>query len=122
MLIKSSVQHWIRGCALLCATLLSATAFAGIPEPGIVLRGKVFNSSDVQQLSGTLQWAFTPQGSDAPVVLTSRLGTFEGDGGFYSYQMIVPLETRVSGFPGNLNDYVTTASGSGRHPAGGRHV
>jgi hypothetical protein len=106
MLIKSSAQSLVRGFAFLCATLLSATAFAGIPEPGLVLRGKVFNSSAVQQFTGTLQLTFTPQGSGEAVVVTTLLRNLPGDDGPYSYQVIVPLETRVSGFPENNDSFV----------------
>jgi hypothetical protein len=101
MLSRTWVQNWSHRCLLLCVTLLSATTFAGIPEPGLVLRGKVFNTSDAQQFKGTLQWTFTPQGGGDPVTVTATLQELSGDGGPYSYQVMVPLETRVSDFPDN---------------------
>jgi len=84
--------------AFSCAGLLGPPAVAGIPEPGVVLYGRVIGEDDALVTTGELSWTYTPSGG-APVTFTTPLREIPGPGGPFAYQMVVPLETAVTGFP-----------------------
>lgn len=72
MICKTLTQRRMCGCTLVCTILLATTALAGIPEPGLVLRAKVFNSSEVQPFAGTLRLTFRPQGTGETITAAGR--------------------------------------------------
>lgn len=86
-------------CAAVCCAVLAPAAWAGIPQPGLLLYGKVFD--DTQQLitEGRLSWTFTPTDGGPPVVAATELLPLEGPDGIYSYRMLVPFEAAAPGFP-----------------------
>ncbi len=87
------------GCALLGAALIAASAYGGIPKPGLILYGKVTDGNGNLLTQGELVWTFTPSGGGAPVTLTTALRELTGMGEVYSYRAVVPFETPVDGFP-----------------------
>jgi hypothetical protein len=93
-------QKTLRTCvfvSLILLALLTPAAFAGIPEPGIVLYGKVRNNTGTLVTSGVLTWTFQAGGD--PVSVTAELGMIPGPGGPFSYAVTIPCETAVTGFP-----------------------
>lgn len=67
----------------------------GIPEPGLVLYGQVWNTEGGQNIrltTGTLVWTFQPASAGAPVVLTASLTNLLDQ---FSYMLIVPVESQV---------------------------
>ena len=80
--------------ALVCAMLYGATAYGGIPEPGVILFGRVMDEDGILVTEGELVWAYTDaQGVEALRISTS-LESIEGAGGPYSYRILIPLELR----------------------------
>ena len=99
--------------------LLAPAAFAGIPEPGIILYGQVRDDSNALITSGTLTWTYAPVGGDESVTVSTELSEIEAPGGPFSYKVMIPLETEVPGHPISANtlplsdtpaEYTRTAS------------
>jgi len=80
----------------MCTAFYSAS-YAGIPEPGIVLYGKVYDEDGSLLTSGELEWTFIPTGGGTPITVTTRLAQIEADGGPYSYRVTIPLEQEIPG-------------------------
>lgn len=81
----------------LCALAMTATAFGGIPEPGLILYGQVRDDAGTLITTGEVTISFEPVSGGATVSVTATLSPFEGLGGSYSYRLLVPLETPVDG-------------------------
>lgn len=86
-------------CLLAGLALLGADARAGIPQPGLLLYGKVIDQDGVQITQGEVIWTFTPADGGAAVTVTTPLREIIGPGGPYSYRAIVPFEVSVPGYP-----------------------
>lgn len=85
--------------ALVCAMLIGATAHGGIPEPGVILFGRVMDEEGTLVTEGEVVWTYTDaQGVEALTISTS-LELIEGAGGPYSYRILIPLEVAVTDFP-----------------------
>ncbi len=88
---------------MLCAVVLFAAAappaLAGIPQPGLLLYGKVYDDSKSLLTEGQLSWTFTPSDGGPPVTVVTDLRELEGPDGAYSYRVVVPMEAAVPGYP-----------------------
>jgi hypothetical protein len=92
----------LQGGLILMALLFPLLAFPGIPEPPMVLLGKLETPGGLQVTSGDLQFRFTPTGGGTAVSIDATVGSF---GSGYSFYAIIPLESAISGTvsPGVLN-------------------
>ena len=73
----------------------------GIPEPGLVFYGNVTDAAQVKYTSGTLSWSLAPtSGGDALLAVTELQA---GDPTGYSYCLILPCETLLSGMVASTN-------------------
>jgi hypothetical protein len=87
------------GWLMALMALAAAPAWAGIPQPGLVLYGRVVDEGGSLLTSGALTWTFTPAGGGAPLTISTDLRQIDGPGGPYSYRAIVPFESPVPAFP-----------------------
>lgn len=97
--------------------ILATTAFSalpgkaradGVPQPGIILYGKV--TKDAQQIfSGQVTWTYTPPSGD-PVVHTAFLRQISAGGDTYSYLARIPAEYQYGAF--TLSDNALPAGAS----------
>jgi hypothetical protein len=83
----------------ICVGLLSLIASAGIPEPGIILNGLVRVNNCTLSTGNELIWTFTPVAGGDAVTVRTKLTEVEGQGGLFSYKVLIPLEMNVPGFP-----------------------
>ena len=97
-------------------------AYGGIPEPGIVLYGKVYDSDGNLLTNGELKWTFIPTGGGNEVTVITHLTQIDVEGGPFSYRVTVPLESTVTGSNGsgdaisisdNPVEYIRTATLTG---------
>jgi len=86
---KKTLFRLIAG-TLVCFLYLIPAAHAGIPEPGIILYGKVNDDQGTLITGGNLVWTFTPSGGGDPVSITTPLSEIEGAGGPFSYSVLIP--------------------------------
>src|SRR5215468_6799983 len=92
---------------LLGPLLLAADAWRasgqGIPEPSLVMYGRVLNingNADLRLAYGTLSCTFLPSGGGNPVTASALLTNINNQ---FSYILRVPCETPVPGFPPTTN-------------------
>ncbi|MDQ1257846.1 MAG: hypothetical protein QG656_2453 [Candidatus Hydrogenedentes bacterium] len=78
--------------------LIGLTAHAGVQEPSMLLYGQVRDASGNQIFSGNLTWTFTSKDMQLPRVFSTTLGRFDGPGGPYSYSILIPFESSVTGY------------------------
>ncbi len=84
--------------AILLLALLPSSLPAGLPQPGMVIYGKITRAGETLT-DGMLEWTFTPA-DGPPVVLETRLEPVEEpDGTLLSYSLLVPFELLVPGYP-----------------------
>lgn len=88
-------RKWWAGMVLACTVLCGFTAHAGIPHPGIILYGKVFDENGAEVNAGELVFTYTPEAGGAGTTLSTTLRTIEGNGGPYAYRLIVPFEIGI---------------------------
>ena len=81
------------------AMLLCAGAWAGVPQPGIVLYGQVLGEDNALLTEGELTWTFTASPDGEPLTITTTLGAIDGPGGPFSYKTIVPFEASLAEVP-----------------------
>ncbi len=86
-----------RGAVVVGICLAACSAWAGIPEPNILLFGKVFDADVNLVAEGEVVW--TLSAGDSSVEITAPMSELEGTGGPYSYVIMIPLETEVPGHP-----------------------
>ena len=103
----------IGACSMLVASLFLVlvavrSSCAHIPEPGIIIYGKVYDNG-TQLTSGELTWTFTPAVGNSFVV-TTQLQQIEAEGGPYSYRLEVPLVSAVPGSPDRGDAIVLSGS------------
>ena len=84
---------------LVCICLAQPAAYAGIPEPGITLYGRVTDADGNVLSSGTLTWTYAPKGAGDVKTFTTELAPFSGPAGSFSYRARIPFESAVNGFP-----------------------
>ncbi|MCC6145179.1 MAG: hypothetical protein IT368_15335 [Candidatus Hydrogenedentes bacterium] len=97
--------------AVVCMLLAPQSAWAGLPERGIILYGQVLDEGGALLTSGELRWTYTPVGGGDPVTITADLRSIDGPGGPYSYKVLIPFERGIPGFPVEAGAIgVTTAS------------
>lgn len=90
----------IGGAIAAMAVLLPVSiARAGIPEPGLILYGQVFDGNGQQVTSGDLTVSYAPEAGGTPVTFLTELGRIAGPGGTISYQIMIPLERVLESFP-----------------------
>ncbi len=107
--------HGCRPSRLLWLLLLAGApcggSAQGIPEPDLVMYGRVLNISSNINLRlgyGTLTCAFLPLGGGTPITATTQLTNV---GNQFSYILRVPCETPVNGFAPSTNAIQLTAAG-----------
>ncbi len=84
--------------AVLLILLTPGVSPGGIPEPGIVLYGKVFDNG-VLVTSGELVWTFTPTAGGDTFEVSTQLDEIQAEGGPYSYRVQIPLASEPPGSP-----------------------
>ena len=94
---------------LLAFHVTFGVCLANIPEPGIILYGKVFDNGTLLT-SGELTWTFSPASGGDPVVVTTALMRIDAEGGPYSYRVELPLTSVASGSPDSSGTLVITDS------------
>ena len=105
---KYFIWEW-RGAVIILAFSLifcmvfGARAFAGLPEPGIVLYGKVFDETGALVTTGELEWTFSPVSGGNPVSVSTMLSQIDAEGGPYSYRVTIPLESELPGVTSSGN-------------------
>lgn len=92
--IHSNKKFRLQGGLILVALLLPMLAYPGIPEPPMVLLGKLETPGGLQVTSGALQFRFTPTGGGTTVAVDATVSSF---GSGYSFYAILPLESAISG-------------------------
>jgi hypothetical protein len=86
--------------ALVAVFAWAFPAFAGIPEPGILMYGQVLDDNGDLVTAGTLTWSFEADDAETPpVVIHTELDEISGVGGPYSYRVVVPFESAVEDSP-----------------------
>src|SRR5689334_23243899 len=99
--MKSTILTPIGLAALLGALSIvsaSVASGAGIPEPSLVLYGKVlnkFNGATTRLTQGQIIWTFKPLSGGAWVTVTNQLSNINDQ---FSYVLQVPCETEAVGF------------------------
>jgi len=83
--------------SLFLVLIAAGLSYAHIPEPGIIIYGKVYDNG-TQLTSGDITWTFTPTVGD-PFVVTAPLQEIDAEGGPYSYRVEIPLVSVVPGSP-----------------------
>lgn len=88
------------GALLLFAVLACAgsASASGIPEPSLILYGKVlnqFNGATTRLTHGDLKWTFKPLAGGAWVTVTNRLTNINDQ---FSFVLRVPCESEIAGF------------------------
>lgn len=96
---KSTVRTMAAAALAACLALGALSAHAGIPHPGFILYGKVYDESGAELHTGQLDWTYTPSAGGNAVTLSVTLTTIEGIGGPYAYKLLVPFEIGVAGEP-----------------------
>jgi len=87
------------GMVLLGLCLAAPWALAGIPEPGLIVAGQVWESGDTMLTGGELVFTFTPDGGGSPVTASTRLRSIDTPIGEFSFSLMIPAETAVPGYP-----------------------
>jgi len=87
-------------------------SYAGIPEPGMIIYGKVFDDSGVLVTSGELVWSFTPMAGGDIITIEAQLEEIDVEGGPFSYRVQVPFESAVSGSPVSGNCIPLSSAGA----------
>jgi hypothetical protein len=83
----------------------------GIPEPSLVMYGRVLNITSNANLRlgyGTLACTFQPLGGGSPVTASTLLTNINNQ---FSYILRIPCETQVAGFPLSTNAIELTPAG-----------
>ncbi len=100
---------------LICLFLLVFASFRGraqgIPEPDLIMYGRVLNITDNANLRlgyGTLTCTFVPSGGGNPISASTVLTNINNQ---FSYILHIPCETPVNGFPTSTNTIELTAAG-----------
>ncbi len=94
MRTRSSLAVLLAGMGLLVPGV-----WAGIPEPGVVLCGQIWDSDDNLLTSGELTFTFTPTAGGAAVTIKTQLQLIDSAIGKFAYAVMVPVETGVQGYP-----------------------
>ncbi len=94
---KGKSYKSITGAILLSIMLLTSAAYSGIPEPGMILYGQVYDATGALVTSGELTWTVAPSGSGSAVTVSTELTELAGIGETFSYSVLVPFETAVPG-------------------------
>jgi len=84
---------------VLALALCACPAFAGIPQPGVVLFGKVIDEDGAQVTQGQVVWSFTPEAGGATVEVSTELREIPGPDGPFSYRVVLPFESAAPGHP-----------------------
>lgn len=99
MICTLRTHRWLAWIVLACVALCGLTAHAGIPHPGFILYGKVYDDSGTELNDGELVWTFTPSAGGAATTLRATVTTIEGNGGPYGYRLVVPFELAIPSEP-----------------------
>jgi len=76
---------------------------AGIPEPGIIYYGKVLDESGHLLTSGELTLTLTHASTNQSVIKTTQLREIKDNDINYSYSLVIPIETDITGYPVSEN-------------------
>jgi len=80
---------------LVCLTI----SFAGIPEPCIIFYGKVLDENGHLLTSGELSLTLTNTSNQHSVMKTTHLREIQDNEITYSYALLIPIETGITGYP-----------------------
>jgi hypothetical protein len=72
-------------------------SYAGIPEPGIILYGKVLDNTGKLLTTGELNITYAT--GDTSIQNRTQLNLIQGDNEQYSYSILIPIETQLPGYP-----------------------
>jgi hypothetical protein len=98
------------GLTLIGWNLCWTPAFAGIPEPGIVLYGQVRHSTGALVTSGELVLTYSGSGGGDPITVSVQLTRIEAPGGPFCYKALIPLETAIPGYPVSASSILLSAT------------
>jgi hypothetical protein len=84
------------------------SAFAGIPEPGIIYYGKVLDQNNNLLTSGVLTLSLTNASGETCITINTSLKEIKEGDETYSYSVLIPFETPVPGFPASKNTLPVT--------------
>lgn len=88
-------------CAAFALLALPNLWADGIPEPPIVVYGKMLdNTTGARLIFGTLTWTWQPVGGGDPVVSTTTLANINDQ---FSFVLEVPCETEITDQPLSAN-------------------
>ena len=76
-------------------------SYAGIPEPGIILYGKVLDDSGKLLTTGVLNITYST--GKTSIINKTQLNLIQGDDEQYSYSILIPVETITPGYPTSEN-------------------
>jgi hypothetical protein len=108
--MNASVHSFWLGPLLLAGGALRV-AGQGIPEPSLVMYGRVLNISSNANLRlayGTLSCTFHPAGGGSSISVSTSLTNINNQ---FSYILRIPCETPVAGFPPSTNAIQLTTAG-----------
>lgn len=91
---RISLTHLV----MLAVAIARAASGAGLPEPSLVLYGKVFNKFNggtTRMTQGQIRWVFKPAGGGPFVFITNQLANINDQ---FSYVLRVPCEGEIAGF------------------------
>jgi len=99
--MSSTYRIWAIGTmlALLCVVAIAHDAWAGIPEPGVTLYGKVFGREGELVTEGNLAWTYALTGIADPITVGTELRTIDGVDGIFSYTVHIPAQLSVPWLP-----------------------
>jgi len=84
---------------VLFAGMVSIQADAGIPEPGVILYGKVISPEGNLITEGSLTWVYRPAASQDHVTVTTDLYELYAQNDVFSYVVRIPAQQSVEGIP-----------------------
>lgn len=93
----TSRNAWLVGMVMLTLFGLHYEAIAGIPEPALVLYGKVTDTDGALVTDGVLEWTYESADRKTKVTVIAALEEVSLEGEAFSYSVQLPLETI---FPG----------------------
>ncbi len=104
--MSTARRHQLLSSLAAAAIVLFAigqTAWAGIPEPNIVLYGKVQTVERQLVTSGQLELVYTPGTTGLPVRITAPISQIQDGTDVYSYSVGIPCETAALNSPVSAN-------------------
>jgi len=80
-----------------------STSFAGIPEPGIIYYGKVYDKSNNLLTNGVLNLTLSTLSGSTSIAVKTKLKEIKDEDNTYSFFVLIPVEKTISGYPSTEN-------------------